>query len=88
MKSPRGVLFVESRAYRHRRVMDAARLLPVLAAVLIVLPLLWAPEVGRERDLATDTIYVFSLWACLILAARLLAPRLTQGPTPPKPPED
>lgn len=79
MKPPRVVTFVERRAYRHRRLVDAARILPVLAFLLIVLPLLWSPETGEGRNLARDTIYVFGLWAGLIVSARLLASRLDPG---------
>jgi hypothetical protein len=76
MTGLRSALFVERRAYRQRRLVDAARMLPVLGFLLIVLPLLWAPESGQERNLALDTIYVFGVWAALIVFARLLSPRL------------
>jgi hypothetical protein len=87
MKPPRQSLFVERRTYRLRRVMDAARILPVLGIVLFLLPLLWSPEVGARRNLAVDAIYIFAIWLGLIVAARLLAPRL-DADSPPQRRED
>jgi len=56
---------------------DAARLLPVLGAFLVLLPILWAPAATEARDTAPDWIYLFVVWALLILAAAILGPRLT-----------
>ena len=56
--------------------MDAARLLPLVGAVLFVLPLLWAPGDAPERATAHDTIYLFAVWFGLIVAAVALARRL------------
>jgi uncharacterized membrane protein len=80
MKRPRQPLFVARRTYRRRRMRDAARMLPVLAAGLFLVPMLWLPADGGARVTATDGIYLFVVWAGLILAARLLAPGL--GPDP------
>lgn len=79
MKTARTVTFVECRDYRHRRLVDAARILPVVAFLLIVLPLLWSPEAGGGRNLARDTVYIFGLWVGMIVLARLLALRLDPG---------
>ncbi|AHD00574.1 hypothetical protein [Leisingera methylohalidivorans] len=61
----------ERQTYRRRRLMDIARLLPVLGALLLALPLLW-PEASTHpaaRDgvsMSTAFIYVFAVWIGLI----------------------
>lgn len=84
MKPPRNQMFVERRAYRLRRIMDGARMLPLLGLVMVILPLLWAPTDGGSRNLAGDAIYIFAIWAALILAARALASGLS-GSAPSQP---
>ncbi|MFC2968735.1 hypothetical protein [Acidimangrovimonas pyrenivorans] len=78
-EAPRQPLFLARQSYRRRRLMDAARLLPILGACLFLLPILWAPQPGEApRSTAHDGIYLFIAWAGLILAAvpmaRALAP--------------
>lgn len=63
----------ERQTYRRRRLMDIARLLPVLGALLLALPLLW-PEASTHpaaRDgvsMSTAIVYVFAVWLGLIAA--------------------
>ena len=45
MKAGRTSVFLERETYRRRRIMDAARLLPLLGVALFALPLLW-PKPG------------------------------------------
>jgi hypothetical protein len=71
-------LFLARRSYRQRRLRDAARLLPILGAVLLLLPLLWTPE-GRVSLSAGDMVYFFGLWLGLVVAAAALAPGLRKG---------
>ena len=78
MTRPTRPLFLARAPYRRRRLRDAARVLPVFAAVLMALPLLW-PAQPEARLTAGDVIYCFGLWAGLILAAAALAPRLQTG---------
>ena len=66
-------LFLARRSYRRRRMMDAARLLPLLGLVLILLPMLWHPEDTAVPDTARGLIYLFAVWVFLILAAAALA---------------
>jgi hypothetical protein len=82
---PRPV-FLAPASYRRKRVRDAARLLPLLGAVLLLLvPLLWTPsdEVGGVRHSAA-LIYVFCCWAALIVSAvflsRVLRPEEGESP--------
>ena len=68
-------IFLERRSYRRRRMMDAARVLPILGALLFLLPLLWPrpdlAEPGVPASLAF--VYIFGLWAGLILVSALLS---------------
>ncbi|TNF64677.1 MAG: hypothetical protein EP307_02035 [Rhodobacteraceae bacterium] len=68
MSTRRPNIFLERETYRRRRVLDAARLLPVLGAALLALPLLW-PQQGEAGALPMSlvTIYYFTVWALLIL---------------------
>ena len=70
---PGGPLFLARAIYRRRRLRDAARLLPVLGLLLMLLPALGRDTSGDVRD----AIYLFLLWALLIAAAAVLAPRLS-----------
>jgi hypothetical protein len=69
----RPALFLERTSYRRRRLMDAARLLPVLGLFLFLLPLIW-PE-SREPDaeaalvMSDALLYIFASWAGLIALA-------------------
>lgn len=70
-------LFLERRSYRRRRLMDAARLLPVLGASLFMIPLLWqdaaVPVADGEVDRGVTTsgayLYIFLAWGILIACA-------------------
>ncbi len=76
-----GAPFVAPAAYRHRRLIDAARILPFAGFLLLMLPLAWEPPAGALRDTAGDTVYLFALWALLIAAAAALAPGLSRPPS-------
>lgn len=71
MKRPAAPTFLDKRSYRERRMMDALRLLPVLAVLLWLLPLFWpSGETGAERvPLSAAITYVFGVWFLMILAA-------------------
>ncbi|TDK41225.1 hypothetical protein [Antarcticimicrobium luteum] len=64
-------VFLERQTYRRRRLMDAARLLPVLGALLFAVPLLWpgAEDAGTAAPVPTSRAirYIFVVWALLIL---------------------
>jgi len=68
-------LFLARQTYRRRRLADAARLYPFLAAFLFLLPVLWGPGAGERGGRATagDGIYLMIAWAALILGAVLLS---------------
>lgn len=82
MRRPRAPLFLARAVYRKRRLRDAARLLPLVGAFLLLLPLLWGAT-GAGRKL----VYVFGVWALLIGVAAYIAPSLARPETE-DPPED
>jgi hypothetical protein len=80
MKRP---LFLPPQSYRQRRLRDAARLLPILAVFLFILPMLWGDEGNDLRSTSMDAIYLFGVWFLLIVAAGVLARRLSSTDAPP-----
>jgi hypothetical protein len=73
VKRPGAPLFLQRLPYRRRRRIDAARLLPVFGLFLLLLPMLWAPSGDAGRRTAFDGIYLFSVWAGMVLVARALS---------------
>ncbi len=63
------VEFLDRSAYRQRRFRDAASLLPVIAAVLMILPLAWPRDTQTQGLTSDGMIYLFVLWIMLVLAA-------------------
>ncbi|MBY6200762.1 hypothetical protein KUV65_05265 [Maritalea mobilis] len=61
-------LFLERRTYRHNRLQDAARLLPVLGAVLLFGPVFIRSEAEQTAAAGLDAwlVYFFAIWAGLI----------------------
>ncbi|PZQ95677.1 MAG: hypothetical protein DI533_18760 [Cereibacter sphaeroides] len=82
MRRPGLPLFLQRRPYRRRRRVDAARLLPVFGLFLFLLPILWEPGLGEGRRTAQDGLYLFGVWAGLIVISRLLSRGLV-GAEPP-----
>ncbi|SHH87248.1 DUF6611 family protein [Marivita hallyeonensis] len=77
-------VFHEKRTYRQRRLMDAARLAPILALLLWLLPLIW-PQSGDARvSSAAALIYIFAVWAGVIVLtfglSRALGSRMEDDP--------
>ena len=65
-------LFVQRRTYRSRRMADAARMLPILGAILFFLPLLWKDGEGGART-AGVMVYLFLVWVLLAMLAGILS---------------
>lgn len=63
------VEFLDKRSYRQRRIRDAARMLPVFAAIMMALPLMWPRGQADQSLTSTGIIYVFGLWAVLLVLA-------------------
>ena len=66
-------LFLERHSYRRRRLMDAAKLLPILGAALFLVPLFWPTEGEGAVSMSRAIIFVFVVWAALIRASALFA---------------
>lgn len=75
MSQPEDIVLPDRRAYRRRRITDAARLLPVLGCFLFILPVFVA---GGDADATTASglVFVFSIWGMLIVASAFLSRRL------------
>lgn len=72
MSPERAPIFLARRAYRHRRLSDAARLLPIFGVVLICIPLLWRD--GTEAIATTRVMfYLFGLWTALAALAGVVS---------------
>lgn len=67
--------------------MDAARILPVVGFVAVLLPVLWTS--GGRMGTGGQAVYIFSLWLGLVGAAALLSRPLrresSRGDTGPDP---
>ncbi|MFT6088935.1 hypothetical protein [Sulfitobacter sp.] len=72
---PGSPLFLARRSYRFRRLMDAVRLLPVMALAFWLVPLLWpVPDTVADPKIMTSHAlrYVFGVWLGMILLALFL----------------
>jgi hypothetical protein len=56
--------------------MDAARLLPFVGAFLFAIPVLWSKGVDPGAETAREAVYIFAVWALLILGTFGLSRRL------------
>lgn len=86
MARGRPVVFLQPGLYRRRRLIDAARLLPVFGTFLMVVPLLLLPS-GEVGATSSVLIYLFLLWTLLIILAAWIA-RHMKNDTPAQPPSD
>lgn len=82
MSDPTKPQFLDIREYRRKRVIDAARMLPLLGAAVLVFPL---PFLFVDRVTATNAtplaLYLFGVWLVLIVAAMILARLLPVSPS-------
>jgi hypothetical protein len=82
MIDPPRPMFVARDTYRARRTMDAARLLPLLGAILLLgfLPLLRVK--GRAAEIGGSSsgtmLFMFAVWVLLIAVAAWMARPLRQ----------
>lgn len=77
MRPPAQPLFLARKSYRRRRMIDALRLVPVVGALLFMVPVLGAT--GHAGASFRGAIYLFSSWALLILLTAVLSRRVTRG---------
>ncbi len=81
MARERRPLFLRPEPYRQRRLIDAARLIPVFGAFLFLVPPLLLPP-GRSGATSSVLIYLFGLWVLFIVLAALIARHLKSGQWP------
>ncbi|WP_293444851.1 hypothetical protein [Planktotalea sp.] len=85
-------VFLERRSYRQRRLIDAARILPVVGIVLWFVPLVWpSAEENGEISTSSASTYIFTIWIGLIVVGALVAWRMApadESPTKPSGPMD
>lgn len=77
--SSRPPIFLERQTYRRRRMMDAARVLPFLGLMLWLIPLLWEERGFGAVPSSSAIIYLFGVWALLVIGAVLVAAGLRIG---------
>ena len=81
MSREKAPVFVDRRAYRRRRMADAARILPIFGTILICIPLLWrdktdaATPVDIPDGASTGAvmIYLFAVWVILAILAAVIS---------------
>ncbi|MBL4806199.1 MAG: hypothetical protein JKY31_02805 [Rhodobacteraceae bacterium] len=67
------------RAYRRKKIRDAALLLPLLGAFLLASPIIMVfANDGKIFGLPLPFVYIFGVWLGLVLAARYMARLLTE----------
>ncbi|WP_420860050.1 hypothetical protein [Marivivens marinus] len=73
--SPKPQTFLARASYRQRRLRDAARVLPIVGAFLVLVPLLWPRDGGPDNanGTAEATLYLFGVWFGLIVLSYILA---------------
>lgn len=70
---PKPPVFLERQSYRRRRVVDAARVLPFFGLLLWLLPLLWEKHGFGATPSSVAIVYLFGVWAVLVVGAALVA---------------
>ena len=73
-------VFLERQSYRRRRLMDVARLLPILGAALFAVPLLW-PRAPRDTPTPAEAqgMPMSDAWMLVSLAVPPLMTRAAAG---------
>ncbi len=84
MKLPHSPQFLARDSYRIRRLMDAARFLPVLGLVLLLLPLMRHDYSTEAPPTAVESVYLFAVWIMLIVVAFVMSVGLRPTLDPPK----
>ena len=70
---PQTPVFLQKASYRQRRVRDAAKLVPVLGAVLLIMPLAWQDDAQGATTNASALVYIFGVWIGLIVLTAVLS---------------
>ncbi len=78
MKKTEPLIFLERRTYRVRRLIDAIRLVPILGMLLWTIPIIIRQDVNDPAPISSVMIYIFVIWAILIVASFLLVRWITR----------
>ncbi|EPX85620.1 hypothetical protein [Salipiger mucosus] len=81
-------VFLERQSYRRRRIIDAARVLPLLGLLLWLIPLLWTDEGVAGVRSSTAIVYLFSVWLVLVVLSCVVSTALAFRDGPQSPPHD
>lgn len=73
-------LFVERETYRKRRMIDAARVLPIVGVALLLLPVLWRSPEGLGLPTTYLMGYIFGIWLILTVGAAGLSSYIASMP--------
>jgi len=73
-------VFLQPEPYRRRRLIDAARLLPVFGTFLILVPCLLLPR-GIMGTTGSVMLYVFAMWTLLIVFAAMITRYIRRAET-------
>lgn len=73
MNKYRKTLFAERQTYRRHRLRDAARFLPVVGIVLVLVPLLWIGDDKEAFRTSTAIEYLFVVWGGLVAVAFVIS---------------
>lgn len=73
-------LFLARKSYHRRRMMDAARLLPLAGVFFILMPILWQPRETPAPDTVFGLVYLFVIWSLLIIVARVVSQLVADPP--------
>lgn len=83
-REPRSPVFLPKDNYRQRRVMDAARVLPVFATALLLVPMFWTDR----QNTGLGMVYLFVVWLAVIVGSAILSRRLSAPLRQDRPNED
>ena len=73
-RTPQPPVYLARKSYRQRRLRDAARMLPIVGAILWVLPILYiAPATSMTG------LFIFGIWMFLIFVAATISARIHFG---------
>ena len=70
--------FLARETYRRRRIIDGVRVVPIVALLLFMLPMLGAAQMARSTAMAG--MYLFAAWFAAILATALITRALARSP--------
>ncbi len=65
--------FLDLKSYRRKRMVEVAKLLPILGGLCILLPLPFLFVVPLDGNATALALYFFAVWLFLVLAALVLA---------------